>query len=147
MSAEPAYPYRECSEPVAPPDPRYHGTLAPLASSEPQSSTALNEAAESIGSAVGKAVDTVQHLPERLQDMKRRFTVIRGRAQRDVGAKTDELKFKAGEFKDEAALRVSEARSRAERIARQYPLQTILAMAGVGLLLGMALRIWRDHAD
>jgi ElaB/YqjD/DUF883 family membrane-anchored ribosome-binding protein len=149
MSAEPAYPYSERPEPLAPsaPDPRYHGTLAPLASSEPSSSTALNEAAESIGTAVGKAVETVQHLPERLQEMKQRFTVIRGRAQRDAGAKTEELKSKAGELKEEAAQRVSLARNRAEHLAHQYPLQTILAMAGLGLLMGIVLRIWRDHAD
>ncbi len=138
MSAERAYPYGEPAEPPAPAE--VHRTLAPLGSVQPRPSGALQEAAESIGSAVGKAVDTVQRLPERLQDMKERFTVIRGRAREDAAAKTEELK-------EEAAQKVSEVRSRAERLARQYPLQTILAMVGIGLLLGIVLRIWRDHAD
>lgn len=139
MSAEPVYPYGH-SEPFSSsaPDPRYQGALAPLAGPEARSS--LQEAAESIGNAVGKAVETVQRFPERLQIMKARFTVIRGRAQRDVAVKT-------GELKQEAAQKVSEARNRADHLVHQYPLQTIAAMAGVGLLLGIMLRIWRDHAD
>jgi ElaB/YqjD/DUF883 family membrane-anchored ribosome-binding protein len=137
MPAEPLYREDEtrspAPEPVTPPIER-------IELEAPPRSAALQETAQTIGGAVGKAVETVQHLPERLQEMKERFTVISGRAQKDTMSKASELK-------EQAAEKVSEARSRADRLARQYPLQTIAVMAGIGLLLGIVLRIWRDHAD
>ncbi len=99
-----------------------------------------SEAAEKVGNLVGAAVDQVRHLPDRLQEMKRRFTVISGRAQKDA-------KAKAGELKDEARLKVEEARTRAERLAHDYPLQLIAGAAATGLVVGILLRVWRDHAD
>jgi len=149
MSAEPAYPRDETPvparvEPIAPrtPEPHYEGNLA--AAPRPEERPALAQAAQSIGGAVGKAVGTVQNLPQRLQEMKERFTVIRGRAQQDTAAKASRM---AEDLKDQARQRLLLARSRAQRLAHQYPSQTIVAMAGAGLLLGVVLRIWRDHAN
>jgi len=147
MSAEPAYPHEPTpvpARPVAPPadGPLDEGELAIVP--RPEERPALNQAAESIGGAVGKAVQTVQHLPQRVQEMKERFTVIRGRAQADTAAKASQV---AEDLKDQARQRLELARTRAQRLAHRYPLQTILAMAGAGLLLGIVLRIWRDHAD
>jgi ElaB/YqjD/DUF883 family membrane-anchored ribosome-binding protein len=42
---------------------------------------------------------------------------------------------------------VQQARSRAERLAQQSPFAVIGAMAVAGLVLGIALRMWRDYAD
>ena len=105
-----------------------------------RSNAALNTTAEKVGNAVGSAVDTVRHLPDRLQEMKERFTVIRGRAK-------DEAISKAEELKDEAKLKAVEARNRAQRLAHDYPLHTILGAAGIGFIIGVGLRIWRNYAD
>ncbi len=99
----------------------------------------LNGTAEAIGSAVGTAVETVRHLPDRLQDMKARFTVVRGRAR-------EQAAIRAEDWKQTARSRVYEARNRAQFYAREYPLHVIAATAGAAFILGFALRIWRSRA-
>ena len=103
----------------------------------PENSTVHN-AAESVGSAVGSAVSAVRNLPDRLQEMKQRFTVIRGRTQ-------GQARETAREVKDKAQERVAEARVRINRMAREYPFGVVLAAAGAAFVVGMILRIWRDH--
>ena len=133
----------------------------------------LNSAAESVGSALGSAVVQVRRLPERLQDAKQRFTVIRGRkgeqarsAMNDAVAKAretgEELAAKAratgeeladkartaGEgLRDTAQEKFAQARKQTERMAHDYPLHTIGSAAAFGLLMGIVLRLWRDHAS
>lgn len=111
---------------------------------ETRSNLALDHAAERVGNAVGSAVEKVKELPDRLQSMKERFTVIRGRAQRDLKSRATDL---AEDFKDQAERTVTQARTRAERLAHEQPLVVILGAAGFGLIMGAALRIWRDHAE
>jgi ElaB/YqjD/DUF883 family membrane-anchored ribosome-binding protein len=101
------------------------------------SSTRLNQTADALGSAVGSAVENVRHLPQRLQEMKQRFTVIRGRTQKQAASKAADLKETARE-------RAQAARTVAAYYAREYPLHVIAGAAGVGFILGIALRIWRS---
>lgn len=105
-----------------------------------RSNLALNTAAENLGNAVGTAVDRVKRLPDRVQEMKQRFTVIRGRTQQNLASS-------AGDLKDQAQRRVAQVRTRARLLARREPLQVIMAAAVLGCVLGVVLRIWRDHAD
>lgn len=104
----------------------------------------VDTAAQAVGSAVGQAVQTVRDLPDRLRlqqrvkEMKQRFTLIRGRAQEDARDKAQELKDKAGET-------WADTRTRAARLAHQYPFGVLAAAAGLGVVLGVALRIWRDR--
>jgi ElaB/YqjD/DUF883 family membrane-anchored ribosome-binding protein len=102
-----------------------------------RSNLRLNEATGAIGGAVGSAVEEVRRLPERLEEMKARFTVIRGRAQEGAASKAADLKQAAREH-------AHGARSRAAYYAREYPLHVIAAVAGAGFALGIALRIWRS---
>ena len=104
----------------------------------PPATPGLQDAAESVGNAVGAAVHRVRNLPQRLQEMKARFVVIRGRAREEAGEKAREMKDKAGET-------ATYARARANRVARENPLGVVAAVAGFGFLVGVALRIWRDH--
>ncbi len=104
----------------------------------------IHAAAERVGDTLGGAVGKVKELPARLQEMKDRFTVIRGRAQRDLSNRAEEI---ADDLKQQAQLTVTRARTRAERIRREKPVAVILGAAAFGLVLGIALRIWRDHAD
>lgn len=108
--------------------------------------TRLHEAAETIGAAVGSAVETVKELPRRLQrelprrvqDMKDRFTVIRGRTTEDASAA-------AAEWKQTAQQKVSQARNRAQYVAEEYPIHVIVGAAVTAFIIGFALRIWRSN--
>jgi ElaB/YqjD/DUF883 family membrane-anchored ribosome-binding protein len=145
--ADPVYPNNETRFPAypepgrGPGEPRYHPNLAPVSRAETRSNLALNSAAENIGSAVGTAVENAR---TRLQEMKQRFTLIRGRAQEDISTKASEV---AEDLKDQAQRRVTQARSRAELLAQQEPLRVIMMAGVVGVVLGITLRIWRDHGD
>ncbi len=125
-------------------EPRYHSNVAPVGRTETRSNLALSDAAERVGNAVGSAVEKVRELPERLQQMKERFTVIRGRTQEDLSTKAGEI---ADDLKQQAQLTVTRARTRARYIAREHPRAVILGAAVVGMVLGIVLRVWRDHAD
>lgn len=98
----------------------------------------INEMAETIGYAVGTAVETVRELPRRLQYLKQRFIVIRGRSREDAAAA-------AAEWRQTAEQKMAETRTRAHQLSQQYPLQVILGFAMAGFVLGFALRIWRSH--
>jgi ElaB/YqjD/DUF883 family membrane-anchored ribosome-binding protein len=52
---------------------------------------------------------------------------------------------RAENLRGEARSRYQEARRRAEQIGREYPLQTLLAMAAAGFLIGAAVRRRRAH--
>ncbi len=110
----------------------------PAQTAETNSNPRLNDTAEAIGGAVGSAVDTVRRLPERLQEMKERFTVIRGRLQEDAATT-------ATEWKETARDKAAQARNRAAQLSHDYPLHVIAGVAGVGFVLGVALRIWRSR--
>lgn len=115
----------------------------------------LNSAAETVGSALGTAVTRVKHLPDRLQDAKSRFIVISGRKGRDVKQEVTEAADEAinrirdvsSEVGDQAREGLRQARTRAERLVHEFPLEFIASAAGFGVLLGIVLRIWRDHAS
>jgi ElaB/YqjD/DUF883 family membrane-anchored ribosome-binding protein len=98
----------------------------------------LNDAAEQIGSSVGRAIRNVRQLPEQLGELKDRFTVIRGRGKRAAGEKAQEVK-------EAAAERVQRTRRRIDMLVNEYPVQVILAAAGAAFLLGVSLRVWRSN--
>ena len=51
-----------------------------------ESTSRMRDTAQTVGSVVGKAVNTARDLPRRLAEMKERFTVIRGRAQENAAS-------------------------------------------------------------
>jgi ElaB/YqjD/DUF883 family membrane-anchored ribosome-binding protein len=143
----PAYPEPGAGPPAD--EPRYHPNMAPMAHS--RSSLAASPLAERVGEVMGSALDSVRTIPDRLQDMRERFTVIRGRAQEDLAARASEVAEDVKERASDARLRAGQLardlRTRAELYARQDPLGFIARAAVAGIALGIALRIWRDHAD
>ncbi len=101
---------------------------------------ALNETAERVGFAVGNAANKVREIPRRVQEMKQRLTVVRGRSSEDA-------KTAASEWKETAQERLHVARNRAQLYAHEYPLQVLAGAAGLGFVIGLILRIWRSsHA-
>jgi len=136
----PAYP-----EPgPSPGEPRYHPNYAPVGRAHYRSNLALSNAAERMGNIFGSAIEKVKELPDRLQDMKHRFTLIRGRSQEELSDRAGEM---AEDVKEQAQRTFSNVRSRAERLAREEPLRFIGGAALAGMALGIGLRLWRDHGD
>jgi ElaB/YqjD/DUF883 family membrane-anchored ribosome-binding protein len=111
----------------------------------------LSSAAEGVGNALGSAVSRVRHLPGTLQEAKARFTVIRGGKQQDVrqaaGKAVHRIREATLDVKDQARERFAQARTRTKRLAHDYPLHVIAGAAIFGMLIGIGLRIWRDHAS
>ncbi len=149
--AEPAYPNNETRFPEDPElgeaplisEPRYQN-VAPVTVPGSRSSLALNTAAENIGSALGNAVERVKQLPDRVQDMRQRFTVIRGHARQDMATRAADM---AEEARQQARRKAIEARSRAQFLAHEQPLRFILGAAAFGFVLGIVLRIGGTHAE
>lgn len=121
---------------------------------EPPRDTRLESAGEAVGSAIGTVVNEARELPNRLQggvqNLKRRFQVISGRA------KSGELKQRASELTDQAQEKVSELTDQATREARhwefrarlyaiRFPFQFIAGAAATGFVVGFLLRLWRDE--
>ena len=133
----------------------------------------LNNAAEKVGRALGSAVSGVRNVPERVQDTRQRLTVIKGRKGEDAQAAVDEavervretgeqIKEQAretgeqlmerarttgNELKEQAQVRLAQARSRAQVMAHQEPFRVIAMSAASGFVMGIVLRLWRDHAS
>lgn len=119
----------------------------PVAPASPR----LNSAAESVGSTLGTAVSSVRGIPDKLQDAKARFTVIRGRKTQDVRHAAEEtvnrIRDAGAEIKEQARERLQQAGCRADHLAHEYPLHVIAGAAALAMLLGIGLRVWRDHAS
>ncbi len=113
----------------------------------------LNQTAEQIGSTVGRAVQAVRELPERLQQarssVRDRMTVIRGggedKAQQRVAELKDSAQRKYQDMRAAASRLASRARVRARQVADERPLYVVAGVAAAAFLVGSALRIWRNH--
>jgi ElaB/YqjD/DUF883 family membrane-anchored ribosome-binding protein len=138
---------------------------------QPEAHPRLNQAAETVGRALGTAVSGVRNIPDKLNEGKQRFEVIRGGGSERAKAKVNEAveharekgeelvgkakekgeelleqaREKGEELKEQAQIRLEQARARAARIARTDPLRVIGAAAVFGIVLGIVLRLWRDH--
>lgn len=95
----------------------------------------LRNTAESVGNAVGRAVNKVRTLPRRVSSMKERFTVIRGGGGEGASA---------ADIKETARQRIDEARSRARYYAHEYPVEFIATAGAAAFALGFILRVWRS---
>jgi ElaB/YqjD/DUF883 family membrane-anchored ribosome-binding protein len=109
----------------------------------------LESAAETVGSTLGRAVNKVREIP-------RRFTVIKGGAAEKgsqtmeqvsakVSATVDDLKVEARNRAQFLRNRAQLVRSRAQQYIHDYPLQCLGAVFGAAFLAGMTLRIWRTR--
>lgn len=164
--ADPVYPNRQAqTDPLQPtvlsdpdralPERATASRLGHIPTEERSSNPRLNSAAETVGTALGSAVSQVRRVPDRLQgglqEAKQRFQVIRGRKGQDAKEALNDAADKARqageELKETAQEKLSEARTRAQHLAHNYPLHTIAGAAAFGVLIGIVLRLWRDHAS
>lgn len=112
---------------------------------ESEDRTRLESAATTVGSTLGRAVNKVREIP-------RRFTVIRGGANdkasqvaEQASAKLDDLKDQARDLKVQAQNRAQMLNWRVRRTIHDYPLQCLGGVFGAAFLTGIALRIWRTR--
>lgn len=147
--SEPVTPMDELSNteyprPAALPRPSQHELAElpvaelPVAEQQGRQYPRVSAAAETVGTIVGRTVERVRELPHRIQGLRERFTVISGRTREDAATA-------AAEWKETAKQKAYETRNRAQHLAHEYPLQTILGTAAVAFVLGFALRIWRSN--
>ena len=106
----------------------------------------LNDAAASIGNAVGLAVSRIRDLQHELE---RAFNVARERASTAAAEKTEELRAaaeaKTAQIRNAAGEQIERARARAEYVSREYPFQIIAGVAATAFVAGIALRVWRSN--
>lgn len=112
---------------------------------ESEDRTRLESAAQSVGNTLGRAVNKVREIP-------RRFTVIRGGANDTVSQLSDTASSKLDDLKDQARDLKAQARNRAELLnarmrhyIHEYPLQCLGGIFGAAFLAGITLRIWRTR--
>ena len=98
----------------------------------------LHDAAETVGAAVGSAVNKARDLPRQFSEMKERFTIVRGRVREDTATTASELR-------ENAKQKFEQAQTRAEHYAHEFPLQFILGVGAFGFVIGMFLRAWRSN--
>lgn len=110
----------------------------PLGEIPGESAPKLRETAETVGSAVGRAVNKARDLPRRLTEMKQRFTLIRGRAREDAATTAEEVR-------ETARHKFQQARTRVQHYAHEYPIQFILGIGAAAFVLGSFLRVWRSN--
>ncbi|HLH10187.1 MAG TPA: hypothetical protein VKW78_23330 [Terriglobales bacterium] len=102
------------------------------------------QAADRLGQALGSAASQVRQIPinlkYRIEDLRERFKVIRGRASNDV-------REAAGDLQQGAARNLRQARSRAQRLAHDYPIEFVLGSAAAAFLVGFILGWWRQSNE
>jgi hypothetical protein len=113
----------------------------PEAASEPKALPPANQygpAARAIGSATGKAARALRQLPQRFFALKAgAFPGNSGPAGSEQGPEE--------ELTGRARRRFERVQSSAGRLSQDHPLETIAAAGGAGLMLGVALGLWRNH--
>jgi ElaB/YqjD/DUF883 family membrane-anchored ribosome-binding protein len=140
---------------------------------EIRNNTRLNDTAERIGTAAGTAVKGVQELRQRFEVIRGRGAEAAGQRASEIADRAtqlrDEALQRAAEWKDVAAARASElkdvaanravqlrdaaaervrvVRARSQRLVNERPLQVIAGAAILGLIAGIALRLWRSNHE
>jgi len=80
---------------------------------------------------------------DRLREARRRFEVIRGRAQ--SGELQEDLRERADDLMETAQRQARWARSRTEYYANRNPMQFIAVAAAGAFVFGFLLRMWREE--
>jgi len=92
---------------------------------------------EDAQAAVDEAVERVRETGEQIKEQAR-----------ETGEQLMERARTTGhELKEQAQVRLAQARSRAQVMAHQEPFRVIAMSAASGFVMGIVLRLWRDHAS
>lgn len=105
---------------------------------EAEDRSKLEGAAETVGATLGRAVNKVREIP-------RRFTVIKGGASDKASDVADQASARIDDLKVHARTRAAMLRHQVRQYIHDYPLQCLGGVFGVAFLTGMTLRIWRTR--
>jgi len=131
------YPERELPERATP------GALGewPIRTTAPAGDRPVDRAGYALGAAVSRSRHLRLHLQDqvhdRIDDLRSRFQLIRGRA-------SENLHETAGDLRHDARRNLREMRSRAQHLAHDYPIQFVLGAAGTAFAIGFLLGWWRQ---
>jgi len=113
----------------------------PIRSTVPVGKQPADRAGHALGAAAGRArqlgVRLQDQVHDRIDDLRSRFKVIRGRASKEVPER-------AGEVKHDARKNLNQLRSRAQYLAHEYPIQFVLGTAASAFAIGFLLGWWRQ---
>lgn len=95
---------------------------------------------------VSDVVDQAREKGEELVDKARQTSEeLVGKAREKGSELAEQARSKSQELKEQAQVRFEQARARAAHMARRDPVRVIGAAAVLGAVLGIFLRVWRDH--
>lgn len=109
--------------------------------------SALNQTAEKIGAAIGTAVNIVRSIQRQLQSVPNNVVSIRQRVRERGEEFRQDASEAAREWRQNAQIRMQQARQRTAQYVHDNPFHVIAAVAGVAFCLGVGLRIWRSNLD
>ena len=113
----------------------------PIRTTRPGVHPPADRAGYALGSAVGRSRQMRLHLQDqvhdRLDDLRSRFEVIRGRT-------SENLHETASDLRHDARRNLREMRSRAQHLAHDYPIHFVLGAAGTAFAIGFLLGWWRQ---
>jgi hypothetical protein len=105
---------------------------------EAEDRSKLEGAAETVGATLGRAVNKVREIP-------RRFTVIKGGASDKASEVAEEASARIDDLRVQARTRAAMLRHQVRQYIHDYPLQCLGGVFGAAFLAGMTLRIWRTR--
>jgi len=131
----------------------------------------MHEIAAQIGTALGKAINGIRDLPDRVrhglhlvkgqarehagsatdaaadmaQSMSERISSLRQEAAETAAQWKEKAGQRAGELNQLAGEQIAEARSRVAHATRETPLQMIMGFAAASFVIGFGLSLWRSH--
>lgn len=130
----------------------------------PVANPVLVQRAQQIGAALGRSVRHVRKARVRLRELSNQTAASLAGRSNDV---VRTLKAKGQEIRQEVTTRASElsnaviqksrhlsektkegysqARVRANQLSRDYPVHTLAIAGGIGILLGIGIRVWRAN--
>lgn len=113
----------------------------PTRTTAPAGHPPADRAGYALGTAAGRARQLGSRLQDqvhdRIDDLRSRFQVIRGRASENV-------QETAGELKRDARQNLNQLQSRAQYLAHEYPIQFVLGAAASAFVIGFVLGWWRQ---
>lgn len=110
---------------------------------------------ERVGNAVGEAIGNLKSrvqsgirvVSDRSRDAGATISEMTDTAQEKAREISQEARIRADQLRRAANLRLREARGAARKAANEHPIETILAIGGMAVVIGLLLRIWRSSRD
>jgi hypothetical protein len=113
----------------------------PVHTTAPSRAQPADRAGYAMGTAAGRArqlgVRLQDQLHDRMDDLRARFQLIRGRASEGAQETAEHVKR-------DTRRSLTQMRSRAQQLAHDYPIEFVLGAAGSAFLVGFVLGWWRQ---